>query len=73
MLLQSILLLVPAAIAVIINQATYNCTPPVVHHEQAGGNLGCRLTAGNGREGKGRASTVMCEEENDEDENDGER
>jgi len=39
MLLLSILLLVPAAIAVIINQATYNCTQPVVHHEQAGGNL----------------------------------
>jgi len=53
MLHQSILLLVSAAIAVIINQATYNCTPPVVHHEQAGGNLGCRPAAGNGREGKG--------------------
>ncbi len=66
MLLQPILLLVPAAIAVIINQATYNCTPPVVHHEQAGGNLGCWPAAGNGREGKGRASTVMCEEENGE-------
>jgi hypothetical protein len=55
MLLQSILLLVPAAIAVIINQATYNCTPPVVHHKQAGSNLGCRPAVGNGREGKNLA------------------
>ncbi len=62
----------PAAVAVIINQATYNCTPPVVHHEQAGSNLGCRPAAGNGQEGMGRASTVMFEEENDEEENDGE-
>jgi len=48
MLPQSILLL--AAIAVLINQATYNCTPPVVHHEQAGSNLGCRPAVSNGRE-----------------------
>ena len=53
MLPQSILLL--AAIAVLINQATYNCTPPVVHHEQAGSNLGCRPAVGNGREGKNLA------------------
>jgi hypothetical protein len=64
MLPQSILLL--AAIAVLINQATYNCTPPVIHHEQAGSNLGCRPAAGHGREGVGWASTIPkpCQKKN---------